>query len=54
VLWGTALTWTTGFNLVPLTPVIQGYLDRFKARPSVARARARDAALAEAQAAVQG
>ena len=54
VLWGTALTWTTAFKLVPLTPVIQAYLDRFNARPSVARAKARDAALAEAQAAAQG
>jgi len=51
VLWGTALTWTTGFKLVPLTPVIQAYIDRWNARPSVARVKARDAALAEAQAA---
>jgi len=54
VLWGTALTWTTGFKLVPLTPVIQAYIDRWNARPSVARVKARDAALAEAQAAAQG
>ena len=54
VLWGTALTWTTAFKLVPVTPVIQAYLDRFNARPSVARAKARDAALAETQAAAQG
>ena len=49
VLWGTALTWTTGFKLVPLTPVIQAYIDRWNARPSVARVKARDAALAAAQ-----
>jgi glutathione S-transferase len=54
VLWGTALTWTTGFKLVPLTPVIQAYIDRWNARPTVARVKARDAALAEAQAAAQG
>ena len=54
VLWGTALTWTTSFNLVPMTPVIRAYLDRWNARPSVARVKARDAALAEAQAAAPG
>jgi len=54
VLWGTALTWTTAFKLVPPTPVIQAYIDRWNARPSVARVKARDAALAEAQAAAAG
>ena len=54
VLWGTALTWTTAFKLVPVTPVIQAYLDRWNARPSVALVKARDAALADAQAATQG
>jgi glutathione S-transferase len=49
VLWGTALTWTTGFKLVPALPVIQSYIDRFNARPSVARAKAKDAELAAAQ-----
>jgi glutathione S-transferase len=48
VLWGTALTWTTGFKLVPALPVIQSYIDRFNARPARARARARDAELAAA------
>ncbi len=51
VLWGTALTWTTMFKLVPELPVIKAYMDRVNARPAVARARARDAALAAAQAA---
>jgi glutathione S-transferase len=51
VLWGTALTWTTGFKLVPLVPVIQAYIDRWNTRPSVARVKARDAELAAAQAA---
>ena len=50
VLWGTALTWTTMFNLVPTLPVIQAYLDRVNARPSVARVNARDAELAAEQA----
>lgn len=50
VLWGTALTWTTQFKLVPALPVIQTYIDRVNARPAVARARAKDAELAAAQA----
>jgi glutathione S-transferase len=50
VLWGTALTWTTGFKLVPALPVIQSYIDRWNQRPSVARARAKDAELTAAQA----
>jgi glutathione S-transferase len=35
VLWGTALTWITMFKLVPSSPVIQTYIDRINARPSV-------------------
>jgi glutathione S-transferase len=49
VLWGTALTWTTGFKLVPELPEITSYLARFNVRPAVVRARARDAELAVAQ-----
>ena len=49
ILWGTALTWTTMFKLVPETPVIKAYIDRINARPSVAKARAKDAELAKAQ-----
>ena len=49
VLWGTALTWTTKFQLVPALPVIQGYIDRVNARPAVARAKAKDAELAAAR-----
>jgi glutathione S-transferase len=49
VLWGTALTWTTRFGLVPKLPVIEAYIDRVNARPAVAAARAQDAALAAAQ-----
>lgn len=51
VLWGTALTWTTMFKLVPELPVIQAYIARVNARPSVARVRAKDAELAAAQSA---
>ena len=54
VLWGTALTWTTAFKLVPLSPVIQSYVERWNARPSAARAKATDAELASAFAATQG
>ena len=50
VLWGTALTWTTMFKMVPALPVIQAYIDRVNARPAVARVRAKDAELAAAQA----
>lgn len=50
VLWGTALTWTTQFGLVPETPVIRAYMDRVNARPAFARARQKDAELAAAQA----
>ena len=46
VLWGTSLTWTTAFKIVPELPEIRAYLDRFNARPKVAEARARDAELA--------
>jgi glutathione S-transferase len=46
VLWGTALTWTTMFKLVPVTPVVAAYLERVNARPAFVQARARDAALA--------
>jgi glutathione S-transferase len=54
VLWGTALTWTTMFKLVPDLPIIAGYITRWNARPSVAKVKAKDAELAaahEAQAA---
>ena len=51
VLWGTALTWTTMFKLVPELPVIADYMARVNARPAVARARKKDAELAAAQAA---
>ncbi len=36
ILWGTALRWTTGFGLVPVTPQIAAYIERVGSRPSVA------------------
>jgi glutathione S-transferase len=45
-----ALTWITMFQLAPMTPVIKAYIDRFNARPSVARVKTKDAELAAAQA----
>jgi glutathione S-transferase len=50
VLWGVALAWTTSFKLVPARPPIQGYIERVNGRPAFARAREKDARLAEAQA----
>jgi glutathione S-transferase len=49
VLWGTALTWMTGFGLVEAVPPVKAYVERWKARPSVARVAAIDADLAKAQ-----
>ncbi|MGY0556639.1 MULTISPECIES: glutathione S-transferase family protein [unclassified Lysobacter] len=45
VLWGVALSWTTGFGLVPESPVIKQYIERAKARPAFQRAAELDAAL---------
>lgn len=50
VLWGTALNWTTMFELVPELPVIRAYVDRVIARPAMQRAAAKDAELVAAQA----
>ena len=50
VLWGSALAWTTGFGLVPLSPAIERYLQAVQSRPAMIRSRARDAELAAAQA----
>ena len=47
VLWGTALSWTVMFDLVPELPVIKAYMARVNTRPAVLRARARDAELAK-------
>jgi glutathione S-transferase len=48
VLWGTALTFATAFNLVPTVPEIREYVARWNARPSVARVKAKDAELSAA------
>ena len=34
VLWGTALSWTTQFKLVPERPEIADYIRRIRARPA--------------------
>ena len=49
VLWGIALHWTTGFNLVPATPEIKAYVERVYARPAIQRANAKDAEYASKQ-----
>jgi glutathione S-transferase len=51
VLWGTALTWMTGFGLVDPVAPIKAYIDRWNARPSVKKVAAVDAKLLEEQAA---
>ena len=48
VLWGTALTWTTMFKLVPELPEIMDYVNRIGNRPSFAKVKAKDAELAAA------
>jgi glutathione S-transferase len=49
VLWGTALGWTTMFDLVPKSPEIMSYAERIGSRPAAARVQAKDAELAAAQ-----
>ncbi len=48
ILWGTSLTWTTKFKLVPELPAIMAYVKRLGARPSSAKVGAIDAKLAAA------
>ncbi|RZI83263.1 MAG: glutathione S-transferase [Rubrivivax sp.] len=43
ILWANALRWTTMFQLVPATPVIQAYINHVTSRPAAARAAAKDA-----------
>jgi len=50
VLWGTALTWTTGFGMVEAVPPIKAYIDRWNARPSVKKVAEIDAKLLAARA----
>ena len=49
VLWGTALTWMTGFGLLDPVPPIKAYIDRWNARPSVKRVAEIDAQLLKTQ-----
>ena len=49
ILWGTALTWMTGFGLVEAVPPIKSYIDRWNARPSVKKTAQIDADLLKAQ-----
>jgi glutathione S-transferase len=50
ILWGSGLSWTTMFGLIPERPAIKAYIERFNARPAVARVKALDAELAAKQA----
>ena len=45
ILWGTSLTWMTGFKIVPELPEIMAYIGRINARPSIAKVKALDAEL---------
>jgi glutathione S-transferase len=49
VLWGSALTWMTGFGLMEAVPPVKAYVERWNARPSVARVATIDADLLKAQ-----
>jgi glutathione S-transferase len=50
VLWGTALTWMTGFGLIEAVPPIKAYVDRWNTRPSVTAVARIDADLKRTQA----
>jgi glutathione S-transferase len=49
VLWGTALTWMTGFGLLEPVAPIKRYIDRWSARPSVKKVAEIDAGLLKSQ-----
>ena len=49
VLWGTALTWMTGFGLVEPVAPIKAYVDRWNARPSVKKVAQIDSELLKAR-----
>jgi glutathione S-transferase len=49
LLWGSGLSWTTMFKLVPELPEIKAYIERHSRRPSLQRAQAKDGELAAAQ-----
>ncbi|MDN4574491.1 glutathione S-transferase [Pandoraea cepalis] len=46
-LWGNAMHFLTQFKLVPPTPAVMTYVERFRARDSFVRAQRRDAELAK-------
>ncbi len=46
ILWGMALSWTTGFKLVPERPEIMDYVKRISGRPAFAKVREMDAKFA--------
>ena len=46
-LWGNAMHFLTQFKLVPETPAVKAYVERFRARDSFVRAQHRDAELAK-------
>ena len=50
VLWGTALTWTTMFKLVPELPAIKDYVARMGRHPAVAKVKEIDDQLMATQA----
>ena len=49
VLWGTALSWMTGFGLVEAVAPIKSYVERWNSRPSVKKVAEIDADLLKAQ-----
>jgi glutathione S-transferase len=49
VLWGTSLSWMTGFKLVPEYPEVMTYISRINHRPSVEKVKSMDAKLFAAQ-----
>ena len=49
MLWGSALRWTTMFNLVPESPLIKDYIERVCSRPSFEQANAKDTELLAAR-----
>ena len=51
MLWGNALTWATSFGLVAMTPLIQAYISRINARPSIQRTNEMDARILAEQSA---
>jgi glutathione S-transferase len=46
IIWGYGLWWTSNWKLVPELPGFKAYVERFMARPGVARVRAKEIELA--------